>query len=87
MSFNVLIEKRAIKGIKKLSDNQQRRILVKTKKILSVGPFPNSKNPIRLKPAKNAVYRLRIGKYRVLYKILKNSVLIFDIDHRKDIYK
>jgi mRNA interferase RelE/StbE len=33
--------------------------------------------------------RLRVGDYRVIYKILEDKiiVLIIDIDHRKDIYR
>jgi mRNA interferase RelE/StbE len=33
--------------------------------------------------------RLRIGDYRVIYKIIEDKVLVFivDIDHRKDVYE
>ncbi len=33
--------------------------------------------------------RLRVGDYRVIYKIFENKVIVFivDIDHRKDIYE
>jgi mRNA interferase RelE/StbE len=33
--------------------------------------------------------RLRVGDYRVIYKIIEDKVIVFivDIDHRKDIYE
>ena len=33
------------------------------------------------------LYRLRIGKYRVIYHIEKNEIIIAKIDTRGDIYK
>lgn len=33
------------------------------------------------------VYRIRSGDYRVLYVVRDVSIVILDIDHRKDIYR
>ena len=32
-------------------------------------------------------YRLRVGKYRALFDIIDNSVVVYDIDVRGQIYK
>jgi len=32
-------------------------------------------------------YRLRVGKYRVLFKLDKDVVIIYDFGDRKDIYR
>ena len=32
-------------------------------------------------------WKLRIGNYRVVFKILENDILIFGIIHRKSVYK
>lgn len=31
--------------------------------------------------------KLRVGDYRVIYKIVKNDIRIFKIGHRRDIYE
>lgn len=33
--------------------------------------------------------RLRVGDYRIIYKVIEDKVIVFivDIDHRKDIYE
>ncbi len=31
--------------------------------------------------------KMRIGDYRIIYKINKKEILIFKIGHRKDVYK
>lgn len=37
----------------------------------------------------NNIYRMRIGKYRAIFKIMKKEIIIYvlDIDSRGDIYK
>lgn len=44
---------------------------------------------INIKKLKNTEYfRLRVGDYRILYKLLNNEeIRIFYIKHRKDVYK
>ena len=40
-------------------------------------------------PTYNDIFRLRIGKYRAIFRVIKDEILIlvFDIDSRGDIYK
>ncbi|NJL71832.1 MAG: type II toxin-antitoxin system RelE/ParE family toxin [Candidatus Competibacteraceae bacterium] len=56
--------------------------------ILRENPFfgPNIK---KLKGEYRDVYRYRIGKYRLFYKVSEELVLVFvlDIEDRKDAYK
>ncbi len=58
-------------------------------KILKKNPFERNTNldVIPLKGKKNH-YRLRIGKYRFLYEIKKNEIIIYfyKVDTRGDIY-
>ena len=50
-----------------------------------------TQEPIKLgKPLKHSLYghrRLRVGDWRVIYKITENTVRIIKIGNRKDIYK
>ena len=40
----------------------------------------------KLKGSKNQ-YRLRVGNYRVLFELEADTVTVYDLGHRKDIYK
>lgn len=55
---------------------------------ISQNPFENSCD---IKPLTNQKdhYRLRIGKYRFLYEVRKNEILVYvyDTDSRGSIYK
>lgn len=54
--------------------------------LLEEDPRPNG--VLKLKGQDNS-YRIRCGKYRIIYEIKDNEliVLIIDVDSRKDIYK
>jgi len=68
---------------------QAKRILVKINKIISSTPKECGNSIRTLKGSLNGLFRLRVGDYRVIYKIFEesNGVLILKIGHRKDIYK
>jgi len=40
-----------------------------------------------LKKTLKGYWKLRVGDYRVVYKIERNEVLIFEIIKRKDVYR
>lgn len=49
------------------------------------------KSPFTMKGVKkmegtDGIYRLRMGKIRIVYKIAKNGIEIIDIDYRGNIY-
>ena len=63
------------------------RILTKLK-ILKQNPKDESLDIKPLK-AKEGHFRLRVGKYRILYELLEQEILIYayDADSKGDIYK
>ncbi len=77
---------KAIKSLKKIPSTYQKLILEKVES-LSVNPYQSA----NVKALKGVVdtFRLRVAKYRVVFTIQDNELIIFiiDIDHRKDIYK
>lgn len=81
MNYNLIISKNAYKDINKLSKENQIIIL---KKIYQLKENPNLGKPLLniLKKYK----RLRVNKYRVLYFIKENDIVIVRIGHRKNIY-
>jgi mRNA interferase RelE/StbE len=56
--------------------------------ILSLEINPRPAGAIKLKGSKNK-YRIRVGTYRIVYEIQDDilTIYIFDVDHRKDIYR
>lgn len=49
-------------------------------------PFQNNQDIKKLKGSGGNIYRLRMGKIRVIYKVESNDVEIIDIDYRGNIY-
>ncbi|MCD6369317.1 MAG: type II toxin-antitoxin system RelE/ParE family toxin [Thermoproteales archaeon] len=83
--FRVELSSRAFKALKKLEPRIRHRILKKLE-VLKGEPLP--RGVVKLRGEKD-VYRLRIGDYRVLYKVFweEKVVLVFKIDHRRTVYK
>ena len=85
--YEVKISKRVYKFIKQ-RPIKLRRVIFDAFDKIAVNSFDNSLDIQRLKN-KEGHYRLRIGKYRILFEILKDEVLIYfyKADSRGDIYK
>ncbi len=88
MSFDLMIEERAVKELKSLSDDKKARIKNKIKSILKDDPSPSGKGDIK-KIKDSDFWRLRVGDYRVFYDIDKEEeiVYILSIKHRSNAYK
>ncbi|MBS3071052.1 type II toxin-antitoxin system RelE/ParE family toxin [Candidatus Pacearchaeota archaeon] len=81
--YRIILEKPAEKFFRKLDKKEQERI---GKKILELENNPELGKPLTANLS--GLRSLRIGKYRIIYKIDKKIVTIFilDMGHRKDIY-
>ena len=88
MKYQVSYEKRAIKSLSKLDKSQQTMLLAWIEKNLV-----NTDNPKKygkaLKGNLKEYWRYRIGDYRILADINDGQIeiIIFNVGHRKDIYK
>ena len=82
-----IISKKVVKFVK-TKDLKFKQQVTKSFKIIAQTPFGNNLDIKRLKGLSNA-YRLRIGKYRFLYEIKVDKVIIYfyDADSRGDVYK
>lgn len=88
MTFQLRIEKRAIKEMKILSKDVQNRIKEKVRSNLTENPFPTGDNDIkRIKGSK--FYRLRVGEYRVFFDIDPDDRIAFilSVRHRSKAYR
>ena len=83
--FEIFVEKNAHRDLLKISHEKQHTLLKKIYVILGQNRFPQKNNPKKLRGEK--VFRLRIGEYRVLYKIHQKRIFVFAIRHRKDTYR
>ncbi len=81
IQYQILIEKRAQKFIKKLPKQDKLRLL---KAIMGL-----PKGDIKLMQGHDEYFRLRVGDYRVIYTLDNGNLIICVIDagNRGDIYK
>jgi mRNA interferase RelE/StbE len=82
--YNITFDINAKKFLKKLKKRDQEEILNRIEG-LKENPYLGK----RLAGNLFGLWRLRIDKYRVLYKIIENKlvIVIIDIGHRKGIYR
>ena len=81
--MKVNIRKSAIKDLKKINQDDRRKI---HSKILALSKFPNISNIKKLTNFEPA-YRLRVGNYRILFDLSVDTIEIGRVMHRKDSYK
>ncbi len=85
MTYNIEILPSARKELGALAKHDRNSIDVK---ILSLASTPRPSGVISL-TGLDALYRLRVGDYRIIYRVVDNglSILIVKIGHRKDVYR
>ncbi len=83
--FIVLIEPGSLKKINRLEPLLKLRILEKVK---ALGYFPETRADIKRMRGIDAVYRLRVGEWRILFKVYweTKEIVVFDLDTRGRIY-
>ncbi len=81
MTYDVYMLKQAKRKLDKFPD--AKRI---EEELKNLRDFPNVRNVIRIE---ENIYRMRIGKYRALFKVYEDEkvIVIIDIDVRGRIYK
>ena len=71
------------KFIKSLDKKTRQRLL---EKILEIKKSPSIASNVKVLKGFKNVYRLRMGKIRVIYRVLGGKIKIIDIDYRGNIY-
>ncbi|MBS4029702.1 MAG: type II toxin-antitoxin system RelE/ParE family toxin [Ignavibacteriales bacterium] len=83
--MNVIFAPGALKSLEKLDTATQKRIVAKLEFYFA------QKNPLqyaeKMKDSKYGDWRFRIGDYRVLFDIEKDTANILKLGDRKEIYK
>lgn len=85
MAYDIRLHRGAAKALVALDSRTRSRIRVAIDR-LAESPRPSG--VVKLAASQNA-YRVRVGSYRVLYRIYDAELVIFviDIDHRSRIYR
>jgi len=83
--YQVIIKETAQKQIKKLPNDY----LTKVK--AAILKLQQNPRPVGCKKlvGSNNIYRIRVGIYRIVYEIIDKQLIvyIFDVEHRKDVYR
>ena len=82
LEYRILYKRSVGKDFKGLEINQRKRIVQKIEERLSRMPYKGKK----LKGEYHGFFSIRVGDYRVVYKIIQEDVVIVAIGHRKEIY-
>lgn len=82
MTFKIIWDKKASDELDKLEVLIARRIIIKVNE-LAENPF--SKDIKRLKGETS--FRLRVGDYRIIFDIIRDTIIVLKIGHRKNIYE
>lgn len=83
--YNIQFKRSAQKDLRKLERVLISRVL---SAVESLSSHPTPRNSKKLKGVEN-IYRIRLGKYRIVYEVDKihNVITIYYIRHRDDVYR
>jgi mRNA interferase RelE/StbE len=83
--YDIEISETAEKQLKKLQRGDQRRVV---RAIVALADEPHPRGSRKLS-GYNDVFRIRVGRYRVIYSVSGNRliVIILKIGHRKNVYR
>ena len=83
--YTVEISRRAIKSIAALPRKEEQRVRAAIE-LLADEPRPPSCLPLT---GEQSVYRVRVGDYRILYKVIVTRlvILVIRVGHRRDVYR
>lgn len=85
--YRVIFDRKAVKELKKIDVIWQRRIKDRIE-LLAENPAALKPNIKKLRGKYNKLARLRVGNYRIIFKVIdkKLVILIIRIAHRKEVY-
>ena len=84
MNYEIQIRRKAQKTLAQIPEPFQSNIIDAINS-LAHNPYPANSKKLTGRPA----WRIRIGNYRAIYEIENKllTILVLDIDHRKNIYR
>ena len=85
MTYSVEFKRSAMRQLKRLPKNIQRRI---ADAIDRLADNPRPHGYIQME-TDDTLYRVRVGDYRIIYEIIDNKlvILVIRIGHRREVYR
>ncbi|OHD60557.1 MAG: plasmid stabilization protein [Spirochaetes bacterium GWF1_49_6] len=83
MDYTIEFKPKSIKDLKSIEKSDVKKIIEKIEEMKTGIDSLDIKKLTDFTPE----YRLRVGKYRILFEIAENIITIYTIKHRKDVYK
>jgi mRNA interferase RelE/StbE len=85
LAYRLEFTPRAARDFKSLDGSVRRRIAQRIDSLAN-NPYPSGIKKIE---GEEELYRLRVGDYRILYQVKKQTllVLVVRIGHRRDVYR
>jgi len=84
MAYTVHLERRAERVLRRLPRDVLKRVDAVFLQ-LAVDPLPAG--VVKLSGGTNGGWRVRVGDYRILYRIEGERIVIYHIRHRRDAYR
>lgn len=81
--YRISLAPKAARQFAKLPRTDQQRIGTR---ISALAENPRPRGVVKLSGVEG-VYRVRVGDYRVIYRIEDDELLVLKIGHRRDVYK
>ena len=83
MEYKITFKKSVTKDLKKISTEDADRILTKL-----ASDLPKKADTLpQLQGSFSGLKKYRIGHYRIIFSIIKETILILKIQHRKNVYR
>ncbi len=86
-NFRVFVDEGVTKKIEKLDSVTRKRIKKCIEKLKEINNVYETKLDIKKLKGYRNIYRMRVGKMRVLFEIEKDKIYIFDVLPRSRAYK
>ena len=86
MNFTIDYDNQPKKFLKKLDKQNAFRLITKIEVTLTTNPVPHDAKTI---VGEHGVFRIRVGNFRVLYRINyeNNCIIVIKIDNRERVYQ
>jgi mRNA interferase RelE/StbE len=82
LRYDVQFKPRAVRDIERLPSRIQAQVLARIEKMSN-----DLKGDVKRLTNFTPEYRLRVGDYRVLFEIEKETIVIYRIRHRREVYR
>ena len=86
-SYEFAYTEKALGFLQGLSTKHRQQVTQKIARLANDSKPPGCKQLHNVQDGDDPVYRIRSGDYRVLYVVREPTIVILDIDHRKDVYR